>query len=188
MSHIVQSLAQKLQKSEATIARYLHCVAEASACGQMAALDDLERYIAPLQAAGCLQPVCLTFRQSYDETQHNLRVAFKAGDGYEAQVSKIFVIESSWTMVLKRTAGLTFDATQADDPSNYLFIVGKLAPALRAADSTNGKGTAGVLATAPRPSARLTSLFTSAVRVAESDEGPPNMPAERLLQKRLAQE
>ena len=60
-------------------------------------------------------------------------------------------METFWAMVLEVTGALEEHLSKVSARNPFLFIYGKMSPALRAADSTSAKGTCAVIEQSPWP-------------------------------------
>ena len=160
---------------------WLEAVAECSASAQHKTLHEILRYVSAMKNAGAVEPVMIAIRNSYDETPLPCRVAFETIDAMNTELSKVFVIEQGWTMLLK-----TRNETSTDDIGEwqYVKLAGSMSPALRCADAANGEGIAGVLQSVRQSlfpaGMNVPSLFPLAIKAIESDDAGANYRAERL--------
>ena len=182
---VVNQLCTDLNKTERTILRYMRCIALKCRNAQLATLDELAQYLTALHASGSIECVSMTWQQIYDETQHNLRVQFAEDAGMESQTAKVFVVETAWSMLVRNKSGMDYNAGSPEAATNFLHIQGVLSPFFSAADSATAQSTAAVLAASPPVPACLTKIFRFSTRVAESDEAPANIKAERMFQQHL---
>ena len=173
----VQELAGELQQSQRTAGRHLDATAEISLRTQEAHLQQLQKYVWRMQQAHLAKPLALFVRIGFDETPMKLRVATEDDNLGFAQLSKIFAVESSWSLLLE-------DARDsAQDESSLLILQGQFSHSVRASDSTSAESVAAVLQSCPRPTGGIEELFPVKYRSVESDAAPANLKAERLWQK-----
>eukprot|EP00971_Amphidinium_carterae_P324874 6454867-Amphidinium_carterae.1 len=113
-----------------------------------------------------------------DETPLRLRASFEDDDGTIGQLCKLFVVESSWSLVVQQP-GIS-DSEHPD--GDYLHISGVLSPTMRASDSTSGTAIASILADVPGPPDQVNDVFAgqAKVHILEVDEAPANLKAARL--------
>ena len=180
----VDDLAAECRVSVTTALRYLQSTAEVSRRGQDQLLADVCKYVQTMSHS--LRPLAFVFHEMYDETPLRLRVCFDPELGHEGQLAKTWVILCHWSMVLQITGGFGFDGRSPFHPANFLCIEGRWAPAVRASNSTNAHGTAGILQSSPKPDPGVFSIFQKVIRVSETDELSANLKGDRLFQASFA--
>ena len=180
----IHELAGKLQVHYSTALRYLQSTAEASRQGQTINLEEICNYVHAMQ--NVMHPLVLVFHQMHDETALHLRVSFHEADGADNQIAKTFVILSRWSMVLQLKRGIGYDSSSPDAPANFILLQGCWAPRLAAANATTARAIAAILDKAPRPPKIALDTFETVIRMAETDEAPANLKAERMFQQHFA--
>ena len=152
--------------------------------------DDLIAYVSALVSARLLRPVMMLHRTCYDETPIRLRVNFTSGA--DSQLGKVFVLQSSFAMLLAVPRGHQ-DLPERDagdglpDASNMLVLQGEFTPKVRATSGATGEHVAAVAEAAWQPSKRAMQVFANGgvcLKLVETDEYPGNTRAERLLKER----
>ena len=171
----VQDLAKELKVSDRTAGRYLDGTAELSAQRQESLLIDLGKYVWRLKESGTAVPVAVIERQAYDETRMRVKVTEDIAEGKGvAQLSKVFVVESSWAILLR---------VKKEGPAwGFCTIKGQYSHSVRASDSTAAPSVTAILNASPRVPRELSEQFPVKERLVESDEAPANARAERLWQ------
>ena len=165
-------LAADLKCGNKLAFQILMAASESCVRSQQKTLHDIIEYIQCLQHSGSLLPLAFAHRVSYDETPMLCKVAFGNIASANSELSKVFVIESSWS-------ALVLSKTGKPEP---VLLQGHFSPAVRAADGVNGPAIATALRSVFEgqvPSA-VGDLFPFCVRVSEHDEAPANARAERM--------
>ena len=132
-------------------------------------------------------PLQAVWKVKYDETPLRMRVRFLTGSGHgkktksfdeqDQQVSKLFVHECSWSLLLQ--PGKRALASESD----CLVIKGSFAPECRIVDRATAPGIAAVVASCHSPPSEIKDLFPHTIRLVESDSLSANAKSERLLQE-----
>eukprot|EP00971_Amphidinium_carterae_P205567 4079615-Amphidinium_carterae.3 len=176
---VVDQLVVELGLSERTVLRHLECIAEKCWTAQNTNLENVLHYVRSLPTT--LRAVAFFFHQRYDETPLRLRVSFSMHTEAEPQVTKLYVLDSQWSLLLRRLDPA--NAFAPIDESDYLCIYGAWSTCLRATDTGTGEAIATVLRSGPHPPPEDSVLsHCHKYRLAEADEGAANGKAERLYQ------
>ena len=181
----------------------LEALSQASCHCQRQLFQDTVHFVAALRSAHSITPILLAHHVQYDETPLKLRVVGPASLSSQSAadpiISKVFVIESSWAMLLAFPQNFTDeDAVSVEESVHgvvddcddaYLLLQGRISPTLRCGVSGTGPNIAAVLESAWKPEScnfDLGHLFQRLVWVSEGDELGANGAAERLVQQRRA--
>ena len=123
--------------------------------------------------------VCYIDHQLYDETQLCVRLFFDVDDKSEPQKGRIYVVESSWTMLIQRLPSQLLGDQEAMRPE-YFILQGHNSPAVRGTASTTGETTYKVLQSVGAPPEDVPKLFDTCMRLTETDSYGGNYRAEAL--------
>ena len=150
---------------------------------QRALFRNLCLYLWQMKEAGSLSPLLLLQRVSYDETPLRVALTWDSSEGRGTEVGKVFCMESSWAVLVKRCEGGSEDKPdESESTKGFEVYRGHFTPQLRAADAKNGEAISMVMSTCvdlidelPVP-----DLFQRYVRLVDTDSCPANERAERL--------
>ena len=120
------------------------------------------------------EPIFFLQHIRYDETPLDVRVAYADSAGADRQVAKTFVIERSYSILL-RCKGL---GTEAERKPGFFVLDLYCSPALRAAANAVGETISKVLDSLPQIPGDIGQTFKMAARLTEVDENGANMRAE----------
>ena len=190
-SAVIASLSSTLQRSSIQTIRYLEATAELCRRGQEDMLNHLVDYVKSMTSY--IHPLCFVWHENLDETPLRLRVPFSDTDapGGVSQLAKVYVRENHWSMVLK-TSHMDHSSTASSvstssgseqpqsDPARFLLIRGAFSPSMVAAERSTATAIAAVMLRTPQPPAVIDEIFEHKLRLAERDEAPANIKAERL--------
>ena len=154
----LQNLARDLQISSKTAWRYLASAAQCCHDGQVANLERVVDYIASLPQS--LRPVALIMQHKFDETQFHLRISLSEEELETAEGQRALNKSLGKTCCFWRAGSLRHSRPPTQQQAKLLHGSFKAHQALLI---------------------RLTSCFPHVLRISESDEGPANIRAERLL-------
>ena len=140
MGPVVDKLSSTLQCSSKRARSLLEACAESCAQAQENNLKQTLSYIRSMQQAGLLDALSFQFRNSFDETPIKIRVAWGLPDSFTVEVAKMYVVESSWAMIVR------FKGMQEHSQDELLVLHGSYSPSIRVANGMNGESIAGVLA------------------------------------------
>eukprot|EP00971_Amphidinium_carterae_P352314 6492542-Amphidinium_carterae.1 len=130
------------------------------------------------------KPVLFLEHCLYDETPLGVRIDYGVGkscglSGADHEIAKVFVVESSFTVVIERCTPHTF----ATGVRHFCTFELCMSPQLRAAANATGETCYEVLRTCVQPSSHVESIFPHCCRLVEVDEGPANNRTETLLER-----
>ena len=181
---LISDLCKELNRSFASVARYMEATAEQCYREQQALLKQILQYIETLQPH--LRAVIFVHRDALDETPLRLRVSHSAEDrGGVAEIAKVFVMRSSYSMLLKQRPLQRDLEDKEKSAEDYVVIQGAFSASLCAADAATGTAIAQITSRAPGPQDGLDAIFERRVRVVERDENPANMKGDRLFASTL---
>ena len=165
-------LASDLKCGNKLAHQILLAASESCLRSQQKTLSDIVEYIQCLQHSGSIVPIAFAQRVSYDKTPLLCKVAFTDIESANTELSKVFVIESSWSALVLSNSG-------TPEP---LLLHGHFSPAVRAADGVNGPAIATALRSVfeSQVPPGVVDLFPFCARVSEHDEAPANSRAERM--------
>ena len=177
---VVASLSRDLSRSPQSIMRYLEATAMLCRQGQDVLLQEVLTYVETVCDRLC--PVAFLFHQTVDETPLKVRVKFEGMDNQRGQLAKVFVAESSWSMLLRDSSTASRDEAHDEDTMHkqHLFIFGAWAPVMRASNNASATAIAGIFESCPQPGEQVARLFKHKIRVLECDENPANLKASRI--------
>eukprot|EP00971_Amphidinium_carterae_P125188 2480580-Amphidinium_carterae.1 len=156
----------------------LGAVSEVSVSVPPQMLSSLVKYIASMKGR-TLVPVAFVERQAYDETPSLLRVPELDG-GHEERKVKLFMLETEYAILFRKVVPHASDLTSEDFCAVRIPFHG----AMRLAERNTAENVVNVVQSAVKPSdtIHLGALFDGNLfRIAETDEHPSNMKAERIL-------
>ena len=158
--------------------------AEAAMRGQEESLGKALRVVQRLHSAHDWEPVAFVEHQLFDETGLDARVAYTEGadrQGFDRQTAHLFVVETSWFMLVRRRSSSVDGQGCAD---NFAVLEGRLSPQLRATANTTGEAVRDVLASCPCPPGSVTKTFPVCCRICETDQNGANYRGEALIMQR----
>ena len=120
------------------------------------------------------EPILFLEHIRYDETPLDVRVVYADSAGADRQVAKTFVIERTYSVLL-RCKGLE---TQAPKNAGFFVLDMYCSPALRAAANAVGETINQVLQSLPQIAGDIGQTFKMAARLTEVDENGANLRAE----------
>ena len=160
----------------------MQATAQMCADGQQTLMTKVLDYVASLE--GHAKVLLFLHHNKLDETPLKLRVPFdKDEEGGVNQLSKIFVSESSWSILLRYDDAVPIQSAHSHRDKGYLLLTGAFAPQVLATDTATGTCIAAVIEkTAGVPLDRLSDTSAAfKIRMAERDEAPANKRADRLI-------
>eukprot|EP00971_Amphidinium_carterae_P352971 6492784-Amphidinium_carterae.2 len=168
-------LSNKLCLSRRSLMRYMSATAEASHKLQEELLRRILQYCSQVQRSW--QPLLFVHGLKFDETPIRL-IGKLQGQEAENMLNKVFVIETTWRILLKKPGG----NGGADE---FMLLHGTLSPQCRFGENTTAGTVADLLSTCwePPPTA---SIFKHKWRVLETDAAAANMKAERVKMATLS--
>ena len=162
---------ERLGRGRKAAMQRLLAVAEMSTLCQASSLKKILRYVTMMRTAGELRPILFCERMSYDETPLRLRVCSSDTVQGGVELAKVFVVETSWSMLLQDTSA---------EQSPFLVLQGHASPSVRSADGASAEAIAAVLKSTPHIREAELGMFEWRVRQSECDENPANPRAERM--------
>ena len=124
------SLMEELCRGRKAVGQRMLAVAQKCSECQMENLRRILRYVAAMKGAGAIRPILFCERVSYDESPLRLRVCAQGSEQAETELAKIFVVETSWSMLLQKLQ---------PGEERFLVLQGYASPTVRAADGTSGE-------------------------------------------------
>ena len=178
-------LAQNRGMARSTFETRAHACAEASLRNQERVLREINQYVHRLALARDLQPVAFIDHVMFDETPLKLTVS-ENHETVEHHVEKarVFVIESSWQMVLRRRGSDIEEqaAVQTHPPQQYLLLTGRFSKHLRTAEDCSGEGIYAILNNVTSSAVPAVQReFNMNYRLTEADSCPANLRAEKIF-------
>ena len=172
----LRELCDKLGHAEKHTIMLMEACAEMCLQSQWDSLHKMLEYVKAMARADAIRPVAFLWKVAHDETPLRCKVAFGEVTNESVQVAKLFVVESSWSMVLEHKVPV--------EGRRLMVVEGHFSPCLRAADSTNGLAIAAVLRSVAQQQLPkgLPELFQISSRCIECDEAGANARAERFLE------
>ena len=125
---VVTELSEKLSCSVSHAGTLIEATAEVALNAQRQQLERVCMWVQSLARANAAEALSFTHRRAFDETPLRLRVAVEEGEGQQVQLAKVFLIQSSWSALLRRKRMDSGDF-------EYILLHGESSPQVRAADS-----------------------------------------------------
>ena len=185
----LDALAAQQNISRSALERHLSAVAEAAVKNSSSVCADVLRYVSALHQAGALEPLTYTTHFLFDETPLPATVRFRT-EGAETEKAveraKLFVVEQEWLMLLKRSEAVAWpdpNPLHVEHPlvdDQYLLLMGRHSPSVRAAERTTGEGIAAVLSSVMSEPLGV-DAFHHRCELAECDEYGANARALALI-------
>ena len=171
----IEDLAAPLQMSVKTLRTRLQAVAEASLQNQAEVQEALVAYIKRLQVAKLATPVLWLQHIIFDETPLMASLAYSPGVAEHVERTRLFVIESGYTMLFRCKQVSVADPVSAGehgralDDDHYFCITGQHSKSIQAAERCTGEGIAAVLRAVSRVP-RAATEFKHHIHLSECDE------------------
>ena len=168
------------------VARRVRASAEFTRQVQLENHDRIMSLVHRMKSAGEWDPLIYLEHSEYDETRLDICLQFEDEARQERQLGKVFMLETQWSMLLRRRIGSWGEALAAtggqDNQSELFTLEGYYCPQIRGTGSGTGETICRVLeSTAPAPATAASPLFQCAVRLSETDEDGANARAEAIF-------
>ena len=174
----MEALSLELGVTYTELKKRLFAASEALLVNQANCLDHVIQYVRRFLVARQLVPVAFIERVSFDETPLLANVSF-GGQRY-VEKARIFVLEKSWTLLVRNTDTDSTDSNHGlRPPAQYLAVLGGMSPLIRAAENCKGEGILPLL----RQTQHTTQAkdFQFHFRISECDAAGANLRAEAML-------
>ena len=172
--YVVEAESHKLQVSRRHLLRMMCATAELAHQKQAMALEAVASYVQVLCSTGEYTPTLFLQHCKFDETPLSLHVRFGGPESVE-QVSKTFVVEHSWAMLV----------CKSKDPAaeDCLCLRGSGSPTIRVSQNTTGE-TISRLVAASIPSPASLGMFKERWTLTETDAAKSNARAGRIQSRK----
>ena len=175
--------------SAATSQRRIQAAAEANVSTQEKDIVKIVEHIHRMVGNKQWKGIFFIEHQDYDETPLDVRVASSHELPAEREVAKVYMVQSTWTMIIQQLTSPFSEHSKPDNPPNYSVLEGHFSAAVRAGAAGNAETIAAVLKTCPCPPATLIDqCFPHSLRLVETDEGKANPRCEGFLREGRSQQ
>ena len=153
----------------------LSAAAENATRGQEQLWGQVSEYFKSLGSS--FLPVAFLEHTLYDETEVTARVTHSELEGSDREIAKVYVVQTSWCVVVQRKS----DNPLLAQPADFICLRGHLSPVLRAGGGTSASAIVDVLKSVWVPSQSSSETFKYNCRLAETDSAPALILAEKVF-------